>query len=133
MTTVPLPRVVALVALGAALGAVVRFGAEVAWPFRMDAPSWPWGTFTVNLVGCLLMGAFLGRVSVMERVPPYATPLITTGFLGGLTTFSTFALESVVAVEKGLVLMAAGYTIASVLLGILAVRVGWLIAARGSG
>jgi CrcB protein len=124
--------VVALVGVGAAAGAVVRFAAEVAWPFRADAPAWPWGTFTVNLVGCLLMGVFLGRVHVIGRVPPYATPLITTGFLGGLTTFSTFALEAVVAVEQGLVVMAAGYTIASVLLGILAVRLGWLMVTRGT-
>lgn len=132
VTAVTLPRVIGLVAVGAAAGALVRYAAETALPFTAGA-GWPWGTFLVNLCGCLLMGVFLGRVSVLERVPPYATPLITTGFLGGLTTFSTFALEAVETIEHGAVISAAAYTIASVVLGMTMVRLGWTIAARGSG
>lgn len=132
MNTVPLRQVVALVALGAVAGALVRAACEFLIPFQPGSDAWPWATFTVNLVGCLIMGLFLGRVKVLERVPPYATPFLATGFLGGLTTFSTFASQAVLMTEAGDVVGAIAYVLASVLLGIGAVRAGWALAVRGT-
>lgn len=133
MNTVPLRQVVALVALGAMVGALARAAASFLVPFSPGADSWPWATFTVNIVGCLVMGLFLGRVRVLDRVPPYATPFITTGFLGGLTTFSAFAEDSVLMLEAGDSALAIGYVLSSVVLGLGAVRAGWAMAVRGSG
>ena len=88
---------------------------------------WPWATFSVNIVGCLLMGLFLGRVRALGEVPAYATPLIATGFLGGLTTFSAFAEETVMLGEAGNGALAAAYVVLSVLLGVGAVWAGRLL------
>lgn len=133
MHEVPLAKVVALVAVGAVVGSLVRYAVELAFPFSASSGEWPWGTFLVNIVGCAIMGLFLGRVAVLERVPTYATPLITTGFLGGLTTFSTFAADAVQLSSAGHLPTAAVYTLASVGLGLGAVRAGHSLATRGIG
>lgn len=132
IATVPLRQVVALVALGAVAGSLLRATVSTLIPLDTTDGAWPWATFAVNLAGCLIMGGFLGRVEVMERVPPYGTPLIATGFLGGLTTFSAFAAESVELAEAGFVAISVAYVVLSVTLGIAAVRVGWNLALRGS-
>lgn len=128
----PLHRTLALVAVGAAAGSLLRYLASLAAPYTPGVVVWPWATFAVNIVGCALMGVFLGRVSVAERVPPQATPLIATGFLGGLTTFSTFAMDIVLGSRAGAFWWAVAYTIVSVGLGWLAVRLGWNLAGRRS-
>jgi CrcB protein len=77
---------------GAALGAWLRWwlGALLNPVF----PTLPLGTLAANLIGGYLMGIALGVMSHFEALPPEARLLITTGFLGGLTTFSTFSAES---------------------------------------
>lgn len=119
-----------MVALGGAAGALLRYGTAVLLPWSGD--SWPTATFAVNVVGCLLMGLFLGRLSVLETVPPRVTPLVTTGFLGGLTTFSTFAAELDTLGGEGLQFLAVAYAVVSILFGILGVRAGWWFAQRGA-
>ena len=59
------------------------------------------GIFLANVIGALAMGIFLGRIEVIDRVPPYVTAFVATGFLGGMTTFSTFADEAVTGVRAG--------------------------------
>jgi CrcB protein len=121
--------VVGLVAVGGAAGALLRYGVNQFFLSRGEG--WPLATFTVNIAGCLIMGLFLGRVDMLERIPPHVTPLMTTGFLGGLTTFSTFAAElNLIAASAPL--PAAAYAVASVGLGVLAVRGGWWFAHRGA-
>jgi CrcB protein len=77
---------------GAALGAWLRWwlGALLNPVF----PTLPLGTLAANLIGGYLMGIALGVMSHFEALPPEARLLITTGFLGGLTTFSTFSAEA---------------------------------------
>lgn len=131
MTTsaIPLSRVVALVAAGAIAGSLLRYSANLLVSPAADTSAlWPWATFIVNLVGSLLMGVFLGRVRVTDQVPPYATPLVATGFLGGLTTFSAFAEETVLMAERGAGGLAIAYVALSVALGLAAVRGGQLLA-----
>ncbi|MDZ7577606.1 MAG: CrcB family protein [Candidatus Nanopelagicales bacterium] len=127
-----LVTVVGLVAAGGALGATVRYSVETLMP---HAPmSFPVATFLVNSVGCLLMGLFLGRLSVLGNVPPHLTPAITTGFLGGLTTFSAFASEIVLmshgdVVSQGdLPETAVIYAVATLTVGLLLVKGGWMFA-----
>ena len=88
-----------LVALGGALGAAARYGAALLAEAYVEAP-WPYATWAVNLVGCLLIGVLvpvLGRGGVPEAMQYF----FIVGFLGALTTFSTFSLETVVFLEGG--------------------------------
>ena len=103
-----------LVALGGAAGSVLRYllsGLNT---------SFPWGTFTVNVLGSLLIGLLVGFVS-KGVLSPEMKLLLVTGFCGGFTTFSTFANESFCMMKAGDVLLTALYVGASVIIGILAV------------
>lgn len=124
----PVGRVVACVAAGAVLGSLLRYGLSLALP--ADPERWPWGIFLANVIGALAMGIFLGRIGVIDRVPPYVTAFVATGFLGGLTTFSTFADEAVTGVRAGVPGLALAYTVVTVLVGWVAVRVGWSFTVR---
>ena len=111
-----------LVALGGALGSVGRYLVS-----RWMTGTFPWGTLTVNLLGCLLIGLLTGLVA-KGSLSPEMKLLLVTGFCGGFTTFSTFANESFSMMKAGDVLMMALYIGSSVAIGILAVYVGLQIA-----
>lgn len=81
------------VGIGAAIGAWARWGLGL-WLNAM-LPQLPLGTLAANLIGGYLIGLVLAWVALSEGVPPEARLLIITGFLGGLTTFSTFSAEAV--------------------------------------
>lgn len=81
------------VGIGAALGAWMRW--LLAVTFNAVLPALPLGTLLANLVGAYLMGLAIGAFSTINSLPPELKLLITTGFLGGLTTFSTFSAEAV--------------------------------------
>ena len=109
-----------LVALGGAAGSVLRYllsGLNT---------SFPWGTFTVNILGSLLIGLLVGFVS-KGVLSPEMKLLLVTGFCGGFTTFSTFANESFCMVKAGDILLTALYVGASVVIGILAVWCGMML------
>jgi fluoride exporter len=120
--------VVACVAAGAIVGALLRYGLTLVLP--VEAGEWPWGIFLANVLGSLAMGIFLGRIEVIDRVPPYVTAFVATGFLGGLTTFSTFASEAVTTARTGAPGAAFAYTLVTVVVGWLAVRLGWSLTYR---
>lgn len=81
------------VGLGAFGGAVLRWGLGLA--FNAAFPTLPMGTLAANLLGGLLMGVAIGGLPAFQALPPAGRLALTTGFLGGLTTFSTFSAESV--------------------------------------
>lgn len=106
------------------LGAVARVGASVLLPGR----AWPWGTFAVNVVGCLLIGVafhWFEQRPTAEALP-WRMGLIG-GFLGGFTTFSAFGLETLHLLRDGQPVLAAGYVAASLALGLVAVAAGLAI------
>ncbi|GHD21716.1 fluoride efflux transporter FluC [Nocardiopsis kunsanensis] len=99
------------VAVGAALGAPVRFLVDLALRGVLGA-AFPWGTLAVNATGSLLLGALLGL-----PLSPQAMAVWGTGFCGALTTYSTFALETVQLARGGTGRRAAVYVLVSLALG----------------
>lgn len=134
------PDEVAVVALGGVLGALARYAVSVVVPHD-DPAAWPWATFAVNLVGCLLLGILLDVVGARQSSwvvahpsrARLARPFLASGVLGGFTTFSTFSVEAVRLAGEGHAAMAAAYAVSSVLLGVLAVVVGRRIGATLAG
>ena len=112
-------------ALGGALGALARWALGAALP--SPAGSWPIATLLVNLTGCLLIGVLLAVLIARRADPAWLRPLLATGVLGGYTTYSAFALDTVHLVEAGAWAAAAGYVLASVVGGVLAVAAGLLL------
>lgn len=82
----------AVIAAGGAIGALARYGVGLALP--RGPGSFPLGTFLINVVGCLLIGALVVVVTEWRQAHPLVRPFVVTGFLGGFTTFSTYAVDS---------------------------------------
>lgn len=100
------------VALGGALGAVSRYGLTQLVPIA--ASGFPWATWFANVLGSMLMG--LLYVLIIERgiIAQQWTPFLMVGFLGALTTFSSFAVDGVLLWQNGQVSIALAYIISSV-------------------
>jgi CrcB protein len=117
----------AMVLLGGAVGAVTRFG--VNWlAVRGSRPS-PWATFTVNVVGSLVLGLLAG---VGTALPGWVGALVGTGFCGALTTYSTFGYETVRLAGTGP--SARGWALLNVVTtlsaGLGAATLGWYLGSR---
>ena len=112
------------VAAGGALGASARFlfGAGV---LRLAGPGFRWATMIVNILGSFLMGVL---VVVLAQKGNRCAPFLTTGLLGGFTTFSAFSLDAATLWKAGEVTTAAGYVIGSVVLGLAALFAGMAFA-----
>jgi fluoride exporter len=108
-----------LVFLGAGIGGALRHGVNVGCA-RMCGTAFPWGTLTVNVVGSFLMGAIAGWLAFKagEGWSQSLRLFLTTGILGGFTTFSAFSLDAVLIWERGQIGPAAAYVAASVALSI---------------
>jgi len=91
---------VAVVALGGAGGSAHRYASTIGMT-RWLGTGFPFGTLFVNLVGCLLAGLIFGIAEERTFLSPLVRLLLLTGFLGGFTTFSTFALETMTLVRDG--------------------------------
>jgi CrcB protein len=87
----------------------------------------PWGTFTANILGSLLIGIILGLAAKNDTLSQSQTLLLATGFCGGFTTFSTFAYENHVFLKAGDFTNFALYTIGSFIVGFLAVFLGMFL------
>ncbi|MCW5682057.1 MAG: fluoride efflux transporter CrcB [Xanthobacteraceae bacterium] len=118
-----------LVILGGGIGSGLRHGVNVA-SAQWFGTSFPWGTFTVNIVGSFLIGAlaawfaFRGDGATTQSLRLF----LVTGILGGFTTFSAFSLDFALLFERGEVFLGAVYVIASVVLSIAAMFAAmWLV------
>ncbi len=99
----PVLKRLGLVMCGGGLGAASRYGISLL-AARIIGTSFPWGTLAVNLSGCFLIGLLLALADRTRFLTPDMRLLIITGYLGALTTFSTFSLETVSAGRAGLIL-----------------------------
>ncbi|MGW1491478.1 fluoride efflux transporter CrcB [Streptomyces sp. NBC_00191] len=113
-----------LVALGAAIGAPLRFLTDRAVQTRHDSV-FPWGTLAVNVVGCLVLGVLTGAVTA-GAASSHVQLFLGTGLCGALTTYSTFSYETLRLVEDGAKFYAAVNVIAGVVAGLGAVFAGVL-------
>ena len=120
------PLVLAAIAAGGALGALARYGITLAVPAR----TFPWAIFSVNVSGCLLIGALM--VLVTHRFPEakLLRPFAGVGFLGGFTTFSTYVLDIRNTVAAGHPAVAVLYLAGTLMAALLAVRAGMALATR---
>jgi len=118
---------IALVLLGGAVGAPLRYLTDLFVQSRHDSV-FPWGTFTVNVVGSLILGVTAAMVTHLD-LPGWVLVLVGTGFCGALTTFSTFGFETVRLLEDGAVLAAVTNSLASLLAALGACAAGWALAA----
>jgi CrcB protein len=117
----------ALVALGGAIGASGRHLVNLA-VLRLFSPAFPFATLTANVVGGLLMGLAAGYFALRYEGGGQGLRLfLTTGMLGGFTTFSAFSLDAVVLWERGDVASAAIYVVGSVVLSIAALALGLVL------
>ncbi|MER6125718.1 fluoride efflux transporter CrcB [Streptomyces sp. NPDC001795] len=83
--------VVAVVAVGGAIGACARYGASLVWPAQTGG--FPWATFWINVVGCAVIGVFMVVITDVWAAHRLVRPFFGTGVLGGFTTFSTYAVD----------------------------------------
>lgn len=114
------------IAVFGALGALARYGVDGLSRQRLGT-GFPWGTFTVNVVGSLAIGLVFALVLGRADVPDWLKLSLTTGFLGGFTTFSAFSLQTHRLLAEGAYGLAAAYVAGSVAAGLAAVGVGILI------
>lgn len=112
-----------LVMIGGAIGSLARFGLSSFIVRQVNPVNFPWGTFSVNIVGCALAGVFLVTAEHLPSVSQDARIFIVTGLLGGFTTFSAFGIETLGLIRRGDWLIAASYAGCSVVAGVLAM---WL-------
>lgn len=115
------------VAIGSALGGLARWSIT-SWIQARAGLAFPWGTFTVNATGALLLG-FLSRVALATpAISPEMRLFLTVGLCGGYTTFSTYSYETAVLVEHGEYGRATAYAIGSMLVSLVALFLGFMLA-----
>ena len=113
-----------LVGLGGFIGSVARYKLG-GWILHLTVQEkFPFGTFAVNIAGCLVAGVLAGLVEKHELFSAETRLFLFTGLLGGFTTFSAFGLETMFLLRRGEPWVAAIYAGASVLLGVVAVWLG---------
>ena len=96
------------IAVAGAIGTLCRY-ALGRWVLSMTGGTFPWGTFAVNAIGCLLIGLVAGSIEKEALVSPVVRLTVIVGFLGGFTTFSSFALEGYSLVHTHHWVTACGY------------------------
>ncbi len=114
------------IAVGGALGACARYALTLA-ALRTLPQTFPWGTFLVNVLGCFLFGIVAGLAASRGLFGPTGRVFLLVGVLGGFTTYSSFAFESVDLIRSGQVAAAAANIGGQLMIGTLAVWVGLVL------
>jgi fluoride exporter len=113
-----------LVGFGGFAGAIARYSLGGWILHHTLAVKFPWSTFIINVMGCLVMGLLSGLIERLDWFTPHMRLLLLTGLLGGFTTFSAFGLETVYLLRRGEIWVAAAYAVASILVCVAALWVG---------
>jgi len=116
-----------VIAVGGAFGAISRFWIATNVD-KLYPATYPWGTFIVNLIGCFFIGLLFVLFSEKLLLADNVRSLLVVGFLGAMTTFSTFSLDVLVLIEQGQYGMAFSYLLGSVVVCLIATFVGINIA-----
>lgn len=126
-------RILIAVFIGSGLGGVCRyllgnlvngFIQKIRFPIVGFLPGFPWGTFAVNILGCFVIGAIYGLIDRHVAMTDATRLFLTTGFCGGLTTFSTFSHENVLLFGSGNHAVLLVYAAASLAAGFAAAWLG---------
>ena len=117
---------VVLVFVGGGLGAVMRYGMTIGVG-RMAGTGFPLATLSVNVIGSFLMGAIVAWFAFRGESGQEWRLFLTTGVLGGFTTFSAFSLETMLLYERGDTMLAGLYVVLSVVVSILALAAGLMV------
>lgn len=121
------PNVLFLIALGGGLGSVARHYLSTL-VYKFADGSFPWGILTVNVIGGFAMGLIVELSAVKLNLSPELRAFLTTGILGGFTTFSAFSLNSALLIERGAWISAGSYMAGSVVLSVGALFAAlWLV------
>lgn len=120
--------VLAVIAAGGVIGASARFGLAEAIPTPDNG--FPVATFVANVVGSFVLGLFAVASADLWRSGRYLHPFFAVGVIGSFTTFSAFAVENVLLVDRGKILVALLYTTTMLLAGVGAARLGLDVARR---
>ena len=111
--------VLVVIALGGGCGALARYGMNLLLP--TEPGGFPWGTFLPNVMGCFLIGVLMVLITEVWTAHRLLRPFLGVGFLGGFTTFSTYAVETRNLLQPGTVWLALGYLAGTLLSALLAV------------
>ena len=115
-----------LVGFGGGVGSIARYLCQ-KYLYAWHPHPFPIGTFVVNILGCFLIGLFYGLAEKGNILSPEWRLLLMTGLCGGYTTFSSFALENITLMKNGDLLYSGLYIAGSVVLGILATYIGFVL------
>lgn len=120
-------KTILYIAIGGAIGSVFRFLTTVLVS-KFWSNQFPLATFIANIIGCFLIGLFIGILAKNNLTDSYLKWFLVTGFCGGFTTFSAFGMENYNLLQSNNSLLAFGYIGLSIILGLFAVWFGLFIA-----
>ena len=118
-----------VVFLGSGIGGMLRHGVGLL-ALRVTGTNFPWGTLVINVVGSALMGLMIGLFAARSINDPELRLFVTTGLIGGFTTWSTFSLDIVTLWERGEIGSAIAYASASIVLSLTVLAIALLAARR---
>jgi len=114
---------IVIVGIGSGIGGICRYLISL---FMSQAHNgFPWGTFAVNVAGCLLIGFLWGVTSRFQNLSPSFSLFLMVGFCGGFTTFSTFSKEGLTLLQADNYILFTLYALGSLGLGIITVALGF--------
>jgi CrcB protein len=111
------------IGFGGALGAILRHFMNIAVA-RLAGSDFPWHTMVINITGSFVMGLLISLMALRWNVSHELKAFLTTGILGGYTTFSAFSLDFALLVERKAYMLAGAYALGSVVVSLIAIFVG---------
>jgi len=120
-------RAIVLIGMAGAAGAISRYGVGL-WAQKQWGSNFAFGTLLVNVLGCFVLGSILELDSRTDWIDTPVRLFLSVGFFGAFTTFSTFGFETLKYIQNGSHNLALLNVVANLLLGLLAVWLGWMLA-----